>query len=57
MHDRGCFPKHFPDSHMFEAEEWDRIAGAAVMSREFEGNDYRYKGRKHPEERSRGRRR
>ena len=33
----AAFLKHFPDSLMFEAEEWDRIAGAAVMSREFQG--------------------
>ena len=33
----AAFLKHFPDSLMFEAEEWDRIAGAAVMSKEFQG--------------------
>lgn len=30
----GAFLKHFPEASLFEAGEWDRIAGAAVTSKE-----------------------
>ena len=33
----ASFLKCFPESLLFEAEEWDRIARAAVMSKEFQG--------------------
>ena len=33
----AAFLKHFPESLLFDQKEWDRIAGAAVMSKEFQG--------------------
>ena len=33
----GAFLKHFPEACLFEAGEWDRIAGAVVTSKEFQG--------------------
>lgn len=33
----AAFLKCFPEALLFEAEEWDRIARAAVMSKEFQG--------------------
>ena len=33
----GAFLKHFPEACLFESGEWDRIAGAVVASKEFQG--------------------